>query len=102
MIASIQSSFIAFVLTSEEEVQAYEYTDLQIAGIQNLISAAAEEILRETLTEDQLSLEAQKKLAYTKGQIDILKCLLARADVVRDSLQNKQDAKEQFLNNDSI
>lgn len=84
MRADLQSSFLAFELSTEEELLAYSYTDVQVAGIQNLIAAAAEDILRITLDTDQLSLEAQKKLAYTKGQMDILKCILARADVLRE------------------
>lgn len=84
------SSFIAYELTPEEEIQAFTYSDMQTAGIQNLISAAAEEIVSVALTEDQLSLESQKKLAYTKGQIEILKLILARADILREQQKESQ------------
>jgi len=90
MQADILSSFIAFKLTPEEEVQAYNYNDLQLAGIQNLVAAAAEEILQVTLEVNQLDLDAQKKLAYTKGQLDILKTLLARSDVIKEQLENSK------------
>jgi lipopolysaccharide export system protein LptA len=92
---SKMSSFIAFDLLPEEELQAFTYNDLQVAGIQNLISAAAEEIVSVALEADQLSLDAQKKLAYTKGQIDILKTLLARADVVAETLAQEQEDRQQ-------
>jgi hypothetical protein len=91
MKAAKLSSFHCFELTTEEEIQAYTYNDCQVAGIQNLIAAAAEEIVSVALEADQLSLEAQKKLAYTKGQIDILKTLLARADVIAETLAAAQD-----------
>ena len=91
MRVDIKSSFVAFELTMAEEVEAYTYNDSQIAGIQNLIASAAEDIIRISLTSDELSLEAQKKLSYTRGQIDVLKLLLARADVIRETQQAERD-----------
>lgn len=102
MIVDMKSSFVAFSLTLQEEVDAYTYNDQQIAGIQNLIAAGAEEIVSVALTEDQLSLEAQKKLAYTKGQIDILKLLLSRADVVREAQEAAQQNQEDSQDSNSI
>lgn len=93
MKASILSSFVAFDLTPEEEKAAFTYNDCQIAGIQNLIAAAAEDIVRISLEVDELSLEEQKKLAYTRGQIGILKTLLARADVLAEEHKEAQEAE---------
>lgn len=92
MIADVKSSFIAFTLTTEEEREAYLYNDFQIAGIQNMIAAAAEELVQMLITNDRNSLEEQVRLAYTKGQIDQLKCLLARSDVLREEAEAKAEA----------
>ncbi|HXQ39332.1 MAG TPA: hypothetical protein VN843_35355 [Anaerolineales bacterium] len=91
MIANIKSSFIAFELNTDEEREAYRYNDLQIAGIQNLIAAGAEELVQALITNDRNSLEEQVKLAYTKGQIDILKNLLGRADVAAEEAERKAE-----------
>lgn len=90
MKAAAMSSFISFELSPQEEIEAYKYNDCQIAGIQNLIAAAAEEIVSISINSDQLSLEEQKKLAYTKGQIAILKTLLSRADVIKEAIEAAQ------------
>ena len=99
MKASILSSFLAFELTPEEELQAFDYNDLQVAGIQNMIAASAEDILKTTLEVDQLSLDAQKKLAYTRGQMDILKYLLARADALVEERKQAQFNEQANSNN---
>lgn len=91
MIADIKSSFIAFQLTPEEEREAYKYNDAQIAGIQNLISAAAEDLVQTLITNDRNTLEEQVKLAYTKGQIDILKNILGRADVIAEDIARAEE-----------
>lgn len=93
MIANIRSSYIAFELNEEEEREAYKFNDCQIAGIQNYIAAAAEELLQALLTNDINSLEEQVRLAYTKGQIDILKTLLGRADAIAEDELAKAEAE---------
>lgn len=93
MKACVMSSFVAFELTPEEENAAYSYNDCQVAGIQNMIAAAAEDIVRISLSVDELSLEEQKKLAYTRGQIAILKTLLARSDVLAEQFKEAQEAE---------
>jgi hypothetical protein len=87
MRAAILSSFIAFELTQEEEIAAYDFNDCQIAGIQNEIAGYAEDILRVTVDLDELSVEAQKKLAYTKGCMASLKYLLTKADTIKEQKQ---------------
>lgn len=99
MIASIMSSFVSFELSPEEENAAYSYNDCQVAGIQNMIAAAAEDIVRISLEVDELSLEEQKKLAYTRGQIAILKTLLARSDVLAEGRKEAQAAELRKHNN---
>lgn len=95
MKANIKSSFVAFELTADEEREAYKYNDYQIAGIQNLIADAAEELVQTLVINDRNSLEEQVRLAYTKGQIDILKSLLGRADVIAEELAAKEEAQFQ-------
>lgn len=102
MKASILSSFLAFELTPEEELQAFDYNDLQVAGIQNMIAASAEDILKTTLEVDQLSLDAQKKLSYTRGQMDILKYLLARADALVEERKQAQFNEQANSNNSPL
>jgi hypothetical protein len=93
MIADIKSSFIAFQLTPEEERQAFKFNDLQVAAIQNLIASNAEDLVNVLLTNDRNSLEEQVKLAHTKGQIEILKYLLARSEVLAEEAEAEEQAK---------
>lgn len=93
MIADIKSSFIAFQLTPEEERQAFKFNDLQVAAIQNLIASNAEDLVNVLLTNDRNSLEEQVKLAHTKGQIEILKYLLARSEVLAEEAEAEELAK---------
>lgn len=76
MIPSVESSFIAYELDGNEQLQAYTYSVAQRAGIQNLIAAAAEEALAIQLSQDELTVEAIKRRSYLQGQIDILQHLL--------------------------
>jgi hypothetical protein len=93
MKVAMLSSFISFELDPGEELLAYEYTDLQVAGLQNELATSAEQLITAVMETDELSLEGAKKLAYTKGQIDILKYLLARADAIREQRAEEQAAK---------
>lgn len=70
------STFISYELTPVEQVGAYTFTGLQKAGIQNLLSAAAEEFMQKPIDEDDTSIPAIKRKAYLQGQIAILKHLL--------------------------
>lgn len=70
------STFVSYELTPAEQVGAYTFTGLQKAGLQNLLSAAAEEYLSKPLDEDDTSIPAIKRKAYLQGQIAILKHLL--------------------------
>lgn len=74
------SSFVSYELTPSEQVGAYSFTGLQKAGLQNLLSAAAEEYLSKPLDEDDTSIQAIKRKAYLQGQIAILKHLLELSD----------------------
>ena len=89
------SSFISFDLNAEEELLAYEFSDVQIAGIQNLLAAAAEDLIKVALEAADLSLEGAKKLAYTKGQVDSLRHLLVMADVIKERREAERQAAEQ-------
>lgn len=89
------SSFISFELNMDEELLAYEYSDLQMAGLQNELASCAEELIKVVMETDELSLEGAKKLAYTKGKIDILKYLLANGDAIKEQRKAEQAAKDQ-------
>jgi len=95
MKASLMSSFIAFELNEEEELAAFAYNDCQIAGIQNELSSCAEELLKVIMETDEVSLDGAKKMAYTKGQIDILKYLLARGDSIKEQRAAEQASRDQ-------
>lgn len=88
------SSFISFELTREEEGYAYEYNECQMAGIQNELASCAEELIKVVMETDELSLEGAKKLAYTKGKIDILRYLLAMGDTIKEQRLAEQAAAE--------
>lgn len=88
------SSFLAFELTKEEEGYAYAYNECQMAGIQNELASCAEELIKVVMETDELSLEGAKKLAYTKGKIDILKYLLAMGDTIKEQRLAEQNAQE--------
>jgi hypothetical protein len=95
MIASLNSSFISFELTPEEEREGYKFNDNQIAVIQNLIAACAEDLVKVLITSDRNSLEEQVKLAYTKGQIDGYKCLLARSESMAEEAAAAEELARQ-------
>ena len=95
MIADIKSSFISFDLTPEEEREGYKFNDCQVAVIQNLLAACAEDLVKVLLTNDRNSLEEQVKLAYTKGQIDGYKCLLARSESMAEELAAAEEQARQ-------
>lgn len=80
MEVSLKSSFTAFTLTAQEEVQGYTFSSANRAIIQNLISGYAEDILLVRLDGKMITPEEEVKLAYTKGAMDALKVLLAGAD----------------------
>lgn len=93
MIADIKSSFIAFSMTPEEEREGFRFNDLQVAAIQNIIASCAEDLVNTLITNDRNSLEEQVKLAHTKGQIEILKYLLARSEVLAEEAEAAEQAK---------
>lgn len=74
------NSFARVDLTPEEERQAYSFTQLQLAGIQNLISEAAEDLLRQPLDEDDITIPSIKRRAFLRGQIAVLRHLQALHD----------------------
>lgn len=83
---SEMSSFVSFDLNPEEELAAYTFTEVQRAGLQNTLSAAAEELLLIRLDERLGSEEERIKAAYTRGQIDTCKFLLERSLVLEEEL----------------
>lgn len=88
------SSFVSYDLIDSEELLAFEYNDLQIAGLQNELASCAEQLITVVMETDDLSLDGAKKLAYTKGQIDILKYLLSRGEAIKLQRQEEQDAQD--------
>lgn len=80
MTPSTDSSFLAFELEPHEMAAAYTFSPLQAVGIQNLIAAAAEEVLAIQLDADETSIPMLKRRAYLQGQVAILKHLLKLHD----------------------
>lgn len=74
------SSFVSYDLTEVEQRSAYTYNEAQLAGIQNQLAAAAEELLRAPVEVDDTSIEGIKKRAYLQGQIALAKFLLELHD----------------------
>lgn len=91
------SSFVAFELTPEEEIEAFTFNELNKAAIQNLISDAAEELLQIRLDGKLDSPEEREKAAFTSGQIEILKFLLANSTALKEELAAAR-AQEQNSN----
>lgn len=88
------SSFVSYELIDSEELLAYEYNELQLAGLQNELATCAEQLITVAMEAADLSLEGAKKLAYTKGQIDLLKYLISRSDVLKQQRKDDQDAEQ--------
>lgn len=77
MIPSTDSAFVTYNFEPLELSAAYTYSDLQLAGIQNQIASAAEEVLKIPLDVDDSEVVHAKRRAYMQGQIDALKHLLS-------------------------
>lgn len=84
------SSFISYELTQAEHNAAYTYNEAQLAGIQNQLAAAAEDLLKAQLSEDDTSVEAIKKRAYTQGMLYAYKYLLSLHDAVLQASSNQE------------
>lgn len=84
------SSFISYDLTDLEYRAAHTYNEAQLAGLQNQLAAAAEEMLKAPLDGDDTSIESIKKRAYLRGQVDSLKYLLS----LHDSINSPEKTKE--------
>ena len=77
------STFVSYDLEPNEQRAAYTFNSAQLAGIQNLIAAAAEELMVARLGEDDLSVDSIKRSAYLQGQIALGKHLLELHDSLR-------------------
>lgn len=94
-----ESSFFSFQLTPEQEVEGYTFNELNMAVIQNLISASAEDIIRIRLDGKMLTQEEEVKLATEAGKIEILKYLLAASNILKEELEaNKVNETPNFQN----
>lgn len=85
------SSFISYDLDSTEQVAAYTYSELQRAGIQNMIAAAAEEFVRLGVDITDMDIESSRRRAYLKGQIEFGKYLLSMHDTMSDLQAEARD-----------
>lgn len=95
MKASDLSSFIAYDLTAIEEKSAYTYNEAQLAGIQNVLSGAAEELVKAPLDEDDTSIPGIKRRAYLQGQIAALKYLLSLHDSFNSPVETQAEGDQQ-------
>lgn len=89
------SSFISYDLDVVEYRAAYTFNEAQRAGIQNLLAASAEDLLKRLLSEDDTSIEAVKKSAYTQGMIAAYKHLLSLHDSINSPIQQPTQGNEQ-------
>lgn len=95
------SSFASFELTAQQELEGFTFNELNIAVIQNLISDAAEELLEIRLDGKLRTVEEETKLAFTSGQISILKFLLTNAQVLKETIAHQQAQQSQQFNQNS-
>ena len=70
------SIFTKYELTEDEVLNAHIYTDLQVAGIQNLLADAAEDLVNIPLDVDDSSVDGKNKRAFTQGMVQAYKYLL--------------------------
>lgn len=91
MKVSTLSSFTAYDLTPIEERSAYTYNDAQLAGIQNVLSSAAEELVKIPLSEDDSTIPAIKRRSYLQGQVEALKYLLSLHDSLNSQVNNQSE-----------
>jgi hypothetical protein len=91
MKASTLSSFVAYDLTPVEEKSAYTYNEAQLAGIQNVLAGAAEELVKAPLDEDDTSVPGIKRRAYLQGQISAMKYLLSLHDGFNSPVETQEE-----------
>lgn len=89
---STSSAFLKYDLDPQEVLAAYTYSDMQVAGIQNQISEAAEAILKLPLSEDDTQIANIKRRAYLQGQLEILRYLLSLHQTFSQQLQQGSES----------
>lgn len=89
------SSFTAYELTPQEERAAFTYNDAQLAGIQNTLSAAAEELIKIPLGEDDMTIQAIKRRSYLQGQIEVLRYLLVTHDTFNSPVKTPEEGDKE-------
>lgn len=68
--------FTSYDLTPEEEKAAYTFSMLQLAGIQNVISAVAMDLAAPPLEVDDHNIVEIKRRAMLRGEIEALQRLI--------------------------
>ncbi len=80
----IDNDFSTYYLTDDEETQGQMLTLTQRQVIQNLLAKAAEEKINLTYTPESKEIFLQQE-ASLKGQMDILRFLLASSDAAEEN-----------------
>lgn len=84
------SPFVRYELSEEELISAHILTDLQVAGMKNLLSDAVEDLISIPLELDDESPEGKNKRAYTQGMVAAYKYILDVHAANLDTLQKIQ------------
>ena len=91
----MSSPFISYVLEDEEALMAHILSDLQLAGIKNLISAAVSDLINVPLHVDDNSEGGKNKRAYTQGQVEAYMHLIELHNSCKAELQIIQNQNSQ-------
>lgn len=72
----LSSPFLKYQLSEDEELTCHVLSDLNLAGIQNLLADTASDLLNIPLHVSDSSEEGRNKRAYTQGMLDAYRHLL--------------------------
>lgn len=86
---SLESSFTKFDLTEGEELAGFTFNDANKAVIQNLISDAAEDLVRMSLLSGALTSAEITKIEFQRGAIETLKYLLNTGPMLQQAADQK-------------
>tara|TARA_Y100001968_G_C19454458_1_gene771682 strand:+ start:2562 stop:2849 length:288 start_codon:yes stop_codon:yes gene_type:complete len=85
MIINTNARFQTYLLTDAELKAAVTFNDLQRANIQNLVADYANELVMGAgFDEDDTTVPAMKKRAFTQGAIAALEGLLASLEIIQN------------------
>jgi hypothetical protein len=92
------SPFVGYVLEEDEILPSLILSELQLAGMKNLLAGAVSDLLSIPLDLDDGSAEGRNKRAYTQGQIAAYKFIIDQHHAALDEsirLTNLQTGNNQ-------